>query len=69
MLPLQEAPCALQPKPELHKAFLIILNFHIKIDFDHFDHDHLDQMAAAKSSFFTLHSSLLPVPTIVGQED
>ena len=28
----EEAPCALQPKPELHKAFLVVF------DFDHFDH-------------------------------
>ena len=29
----EEAPCALQPKPELHKAFLVVF------DFDHFDLD------------------------------
>lgn len=28
----EEAPCALQPKPELHKAFLVVF------DFDHFYH-------------------------------
>ena len=26
VLPPEHAPCALQPKPELHKAFFIILN-------------------------------------------
>ena len=30
ILTSQEAPCALQHKPELHKACLSILNFHIK---------------------------------------
>ena len=30
------APCALQPKPELHKAILVVF------DFDHFDLDHFD---------------------------
>ena len=29
VLHAQHAPCALQLKPELHKAFLIILYFHI----------------------------------------
>ena len=28
ILTSEEAPRALQPKPELHKAFLIVLNFH-----------------------------------------
>ena len=32
----EEAPCALQPKPELHKAILVVF------DFDHFDFDHFD---------------------------
>jgi hypothetical protein len=36
-LPLEEAPRALQQKPELHEAFLGI------IDFDHNDLDHFDR--------------------------
>ena len=44
MLLPEEAPRALQLSPELHKAFLIILNLHIKIDFDQNDHDHFDQL-------------------------
>lgn len=34
VLTSEEVPCALQPSPELHKACLIILNLHIKVDFD-----------------------------------
>ena len=34
ILTSEEAPRALQPKPELHKAFLIVLKFHIKIGID-----------------------------------
>jgi hypothetical protein len=33
ILSAQHLPCALQPTPELHKAFLVIINF------DHFDFD------------------------------
>ncbi len=36
ILTSEEAPCALQPKPELHKAILVVF------DFDHFDLDHFD---------------------------
>lgn len=36
ILTSKEAPCALQPKPELHKAILVVF------DFDHFDFDHFD---------------------------
>ena len=34
ILSFEEAPRALQLSPELHEAFLSVLNFHIKIDFD-----------------------------------
>ena len=36
ILTSQEAPCALQQKSELHKAFFVVF------DFDHFDLDHRD---------------------------